>query len=1007
MKNIIIIILFFLFVSPLYGAHIHATGSSQTIAVADHSADLWDTLIVDNDITVDDTWLSFGTTSPNSCKYWIVDLNGKTIRFGNNGGTGEKGIIINSVANRAHDITIRNGTIIAPQAAGGDCDSNSVRNMTCIVMSGHRIKLDSVNLIADGYNGKCFYNDNTTAYDVEINGGSWKSRVNCFGSRSLFDAAGIYFYSDWNPTLASDSGFSWNISIIGLRIDSTPHAAILCHYKTSGYGIKLNIHHDTLLVDCRDSSDNRTANGFAMELTYMADGSRIYNNIITSGQSFMGGSGIHVNGRYSLAGWIYVGNNNINMSRGDDAEFSTGHPCSGISLEGYRTRDSIINNTVLIYCDNDAGTAYRSLTAEPLTITYNGAATTASDTTHDVIVGNSFRAHASGSSRSSCFAVALSVYGLPYKDTHTIIERNRFESNQYPIGLNFADSKASGMIIYDDTLVFNADSSGTGTCTFKMGMKGGEPVDTGWVFQDCTYLNGTSPTNIGVLADDAGLQSATIKKTVQCKIVRPDGSPMYNVGISGTNNYSQSIYSQNSNSSGITNQVVTYFYKSNLGDSSSFNNMSFIAAAQNADTNAITVAWNLGQQTFNLNGLDSLKWIVHPFLNSSAGIAGFYSNQHPQGIPRNSLGCTKDSGEVIAGLYNNGSASKASLFRTFNDGLTWDDSLRLSTPYMSNHSWMIMDNDTLWGGASAEVIDYIYPRVVSASGAALSLVNGTGVHFESDGADRVRTDIFIKLPGSDSSFCIMRDRDAYGDNTKYVISTNRWAGFETPAYLENYGFETRIGAMIFDNTIYATILYRPGGSDSAIYLFHWDRAAKNWVKDTKAIVRDSTGINTYRMFSIMTQGDTAIHIFALVGDVAGTYDRIKDIYRNKSATNWTKRDLKVMSYDAADCGISATLAQRSNRLVAFYSETTDGTNYKLRAKFLADGAADWSPEILLSNDTTIMKEITGAELVPSSHGDRVYCLWNDNAHNLFGILQFYENQIPASASSKKVKGILR
>jgi hypothetical protein len=76
-------------------------------------------------------------------------------------------------------------------------------------------------------------------------------------------------------------------------------------------------------------------------------------------------------------------------------------------------------------------------------------------------------------------------------------------------------------------------------------------------------------------------------------------------------------------------------------------------------------------------------------------------------------------------------------------------------------------------------------------------------------------------------------------------------------------------------------------------------------------------------------------------------------------------------------------------------------------KFLADSAANWSDEYQLSDTANIMKMMTGAEYVPITHGDKTYCLFNNNADNFVGVLQFYENSggatPPAPAAGTLIK----
>lgn len=200
----------------------------DTVYQNEHSGDLWDTITfsyptmtsVGNGLYL----TSSGGTSPP--RYWVINLQGGTINFGTADGNSLFGIKVygGSSTHLPRYIKILNGTINHKPTHSRSSDTTIAKNNICLTINGvSDITIQNVNMMVDGYNGKCV---GGSGYNVEIDGGHYKSLVDYYRSRCQVDAGVIMFSQTFDPVYAADSGYTYCQKIHGIKIDSCPHMGI-------------------------------------------------------------------------------------------------------------------------------------------------------------------------------------------------------------------------------------------------------------------------------------------------------------------------------------------------------------------------------------------------------------------------------------------------------------------------------------------------------------------------------------------------------------------------------------------------------------------------------------------------------------------------------------------------------------------------------------------------------------------------------------------------------------
>ena len=247
MKYLLAIFLLLLLAGSAFGGMHVVTSLPYSIGESSHSADAVDT------IEIAGTKLSSGTNGiklygeyHDPIRDWVINLGTDTIEFasdslgvalrdGVNHSQYNYGLLIQGHVGSPTDpdwlysqnIKVEGGTIIC--TPHNRADSLCSFNNTCLAIAAEDVYVHNTNLIADGFNGKCLSGtgtDDAGRYNIEIDGGTYTSRVTHFKSRCQFDAAMVKFNYPFDTAVGNLMGYTYNAIIHNVTIIGAPHAGI-------------------------------------------------------------------------------------------------------------------------------------------------------------------------------------------------------------------------------------------------------------------------------------------------------------------------------------------------------------------------------------------------------------------------------------------------------------------------------------------------------------------------------------------------------------------------------------------------------------------------------------------------------------------------------------------------------------------------------------------------------------------------------------------------------------
>jgi hypothetical protein len=579
----------------LAGQHV-VTSLPDTVYQSEHSADLWDTINLSGNLTSTVGGLVLnGSIDGNPPRYWLIDMGGDTINFGTNDGNSLYGVRITggSSTRRPRYIIIQNGTILHKPAHSRSSDTSIVRDNTCLNLIVDDLKVINVNMMADGYNGKCVVG--ATGYNIEFSGGHYTSLVNYFRSRCQMDALIMGFSQTYDAQFASDSGFSYCQKIHGLRMDSIPHMGIRLDGGDYGeYGI-FKIYDCTLMVDSRNftypgwgSTCQSSANPYGIAIQFAGPGSEVYNNVITSGTNYNGGRGILVEGSVGTSSTnVLIHHNYINVNEGPNSEYAE----NNVENHALRIRNDgiyqhIYNNTVINTGDNDINTDAYAKAISALRYTFGDLSREI--ISHNKIENNLFKCTAL-TTGVTAYGVCFDAVTVP--DTTLIFRYNKIQSTNIIAKFGEVNTDgAAGITMIGDTFRFLSPTYNPQTTVVGHLNNNWDCSDN--AIRDGVFENGASDTNIIFSTTTTGTLELGLQRLFNVYIRGRNGLAVQSASVSVTNNYGQLVLSGLTNITGYLDSArpVIYWWESRTTtDSMNFNNFS-IKAKMGSDSTILSYA---------------------------------------------------------------------------------------------------------------------------------------------------------------------------------------------------------------------------------------------------------------------------------------------------------------------------------------------------------------------------------------------------------------------------------
>ncbi|SYZ73068.1 hypothetical protein TRIP_C21183 [Candidatus Zixiibacteriota bacterium] len=568
--------------------HIVISSLPDTLRQENHSADAIDTITFSGTkISSAANGLMMLFTYQDPLDGWFIDLGTDTLEFGTGGGSNLYGITLrNQSGYPANNIVINGGYIIHNPPRN---DDSTIKNNTCFTFSGNNIKLRNVNMIANGWNGKCILGGQ--GYGIEIDGGSYNSRVDYYDSRCLFDAiimnyTGVVFDSAY----AAANGFTYNISIHGIRINAAPHAGIRIA-STAGsptdnavakiYDNQINVDAHNFKYTSYSGTCYSSSNPYGIALQRVGPGTEIYNNTITAGTTYGGSRGILIEtARGNSSRYVEVFNNNIDIHEGPNAEYDENH----IETHAVRLRNDcqylhFHHNTVVGSGDANTETPSYGRSIAALRYTFEGAY--GGVNSHNLIENNHFLAR-SLTSGVTAYSVCFDAVTLP--DTTLVFRYNRIESDNILMKYGEVNAGAKGITIFGDTLSFISPTYSPKTFVIGHFCNNWDCRDN--FVCDAVYQNGASDQDITFTCTSNGSLELGLERMFKINVVGSNGLPVAGATIAVTNNYGFIVINSTTDRLGQLVRPALYHWESNGTDSTAFNTFS-IKARKNSDSTVI------------------------------------------------------------------------------------------------------------------------------------------------------------------------------------------------------------------------------------------------------------------------------------------------------------------------------------------------------------------------------------------------------------------------------------
>jgi hypothetical protein len=594
---IVLILIWFIVPASLNAGQVIITSLPDTVFQANHSASAVDTItLAGTKLTSGSKGLLLSGSYANPLNGWYINLGSDTIVFATDSlgvtatakAQGSWGLrIVGHVGSAApiysQNIVVNGGTIIC--GATHRADSIWSFNNVCLSIGAEDVYVHNTNLIADGWNGKCFTG---SGYEVEIDGGRYASNVTHYTSRCLFDGIMVNFEAKYDSAVAfaQPEPYAYNLKIHGISMSGTPHVGI----RTDGgaypeFGI-YKIYACSIQVDSRNDTYTSysgtcysSANPYGIAVQMLGPGSEIYDNVITSGTNHNGGRGMLIEGsRGTASSYVKIHDNYIDVHEGPNAEYDEDHAenhAMRVRNDGIYTH--IYNNTIINTGDNNTSTSAYAKSISGLRYSFGGMGR---ETVSHTIIENNVVKCTSLTSGVTSYVMCYDEVTVP--DTSLIVRYNQIEGDNILVKYGEVNLGAKGITMYGDTYSFLSPTHSPQT--FVVGHFNNNWDCSGNFVRDAIYENGTSDTNIIFTTTTSATLQLGQQRTLSIKVNGNNGLPVAGASVWCINAYGDTALAGVTDANGYVNGAVTYWWEANRTTDSTAYNYFTLKAKKGSDS---------------------------------------------------------------------------------------------------------------------------------------------------------------------------------------------------------------------------------------------------------------------------------------------------------------------------------------------------------------------------------------------------------------------------------------
>jgi hypothetical protein len=537
----------------------------------------------------------------------VINLGGDTLAFGAGNGDTNYGIRFygcgynDGSSMTAYNIKIIGGTIL--HAATNDSPRN---NKSVHFAGGSNIYFENTNLHVRGANSHCLERPSSGwgIWNVEFNGGRWTSDVVGFTSRCQYDGAVARLFS----ALPEVSGNDYHFKIHGVNMTKSPGQGIIVQGQVYVYEC-------TLTVDARNDFYtypsggvcNSSANSFAIITQILQPGSAIHDNVIRAGTEHLGCDGgillqLSVG---SADDPVEIYNNDIVLHRGHDQYYWD------LNAKAFKSRYAnkhvnIHDNRFVVQIGNTANSAYGvNGTAVDVVSFWDSGCDWSQGRYPDsflVYENNYIEVQALDgtfeSGKCARFAITNND-GYTWEGAGNVWRNNYVKTVQHGYQIGGYDNwgMCHDLLLEGDTVAYAANSFGRDQYAFNIGF---DLSSLDNIARDFAYVGNASYDDIH-FEGGSGEREIQMQRTFKVIVLGNNECPVGGASVQLTNNYGRTVMTANTNSNGLAQGYVTYWYEAEDGpDSTNFNNFT-IRVSRGGETKNLVTAID------DTNGSDTLR----------------------------------------------------------------------------------------------------------------------------------------------------------------------------------------------------------------------------------------------------------------------------------------------------------------------------------------------------------------------------------------------------------------
>ena len=995
--------------------------SGQT-TISTHSASLWDTVTISGTKVMSAT----GYTITVNVGYLYFKLDDDTIAFGTGNDSLARGMYItanNIVIDGGYFIHSPTGTLADDAAMPVWPTDTTVKDCAAIRIADQTgIEIKNIRRAvvkgwgSDGQSGGVIRGGNQFwVHDCD----SLTNLYYAFARRDYFEATVIRSSSgsSYIPTgVLMHDGTTWgayNFRISNCEIISKCHVGMyFANYPSSDTTLAARpiciIDTNTITNDARNTRYTSypagtyagTTQNYAIQITAAGPGTKIRGNTIRSGDTYLGGQGIHLVGlRGSPSDPVEVAYNDIDVHSAGNTEYGVGFLSVAVKWR-QNCHDLWMHHNRIVYTIDtativpDYGHPYSPYGHAVEEQTEWGGGDLPP---RNILFENnacSLKVRASGNYAGATLAGTALNFAEGFLDDVSQVNRyNNFYSEGSAVignGQTGSDEGASYRRLYRDTLsrkVMNFSCQ----YTFELGVRGGSGI--GMKATDLYYGANTLPTDVswtyrcGVGGAYQG--DLTTRRTLALYVNGTNNRPVSGATVNVYNAYGGGtlVASGVTDANGAYSPTVSYYFDSRyLADSTAFNpfTISVSKSGQSASAN-LTVAWNAYTDTIDLNVLGDGMWagandVVEYQVQTADGGGTSWSQQFHIAGPKHQVAYTTNTTRGLI-LFKNTSSYSGTFdeLTRFVDGVPTDSfSLMAVNPdYVNNENSMAMsDNDTLVivVNASATFLTSHPILRFNANTTPITYIGATTVTLpdRSLGVPMYlgnRTFIIEFRPSSAAS--------SYLGYPAYSLSTDNGMTWSAPVrILSGWPYETRSTVERWDTG--KAVVFSIRQNSNQLQAWSWDGSAwANIMPSTITLTAGGRTVYPHREYGAVVLNDTAHWLLADTG--AGVLSsRMVHAYSAIGSGTWTAN----VVYDAGShiggsteqdrLASHGAVAMSSNVMRWAYGKPeSNGTDQMLVSrKYLGGGS--WADEVILAQDPIdSIGFLTSSPPTPTNAGDRV------------------------------------